>query len=72
MTTKFCPDSSNMREVNPDEWADHVSNFRVYQTESQYANYSIMHSSLSPNGGYAKPGYVIGEVHYSITGEKIL
>lgn len=67
---KFFPDYANMRQVTSDEWAAHVSDFRTYQTESQYGAYSIMYSRLSPNGGYAKPGYVVAEVHYAPNDEK--
>lgn len=59
------PDNSNMREVSQDEWATHLADFRTYQTESIYGSVSIMYSRLSPHGGYAKPGYVVAEVHYA-------
>ena len=58
-------DNKNMREVSRDEWATFLADFRTYQTESIFGAVSIMYSRLSPHGGYAKPGYVIGEVHYA-------
>ena len=67
---KFFADNSGMRVVTQDAWAEHVSEFMTYQTESVFGQYSIMYSKLSPRGGYAKPDYVIGEVHYSPDGNK--
>ena len=67
---KFFADNSGMRAVTQDEWAEHVSEFMTYQTEGVLGQNSIMYSKLSPRGGYAKPDYVIGEVHYAPDGSK--
>ena len=67
---KFFADNSGMRVVTQEEWAEHVSEFRTYQTESVLGQCSIVYSKLSPSGGYAKPNYVIGEVHYAPDGSK--
>lgn len=67
---KFFADYQGMQAVTEDEWANHVSKFMTYQTESVFGPYSILYSKLSPRGGYATPGCVIGEVHYAPDGSK--
>lgn len=51
-----------MKEVNREEWAEFVSNFRTYHTETISGQKSIMYSRLSES---EKRGQIIAEVHYS-------
>lgn len=60
-----------MTQTNADQWAEHLSGFRTYQTEEVFrGGYSVMYSKLSPAGGYTKPGYVVAEVHYLPDGQR--
>lgn len=70
-TLAATPDYAGMRAVTQDEWAEHLADFPVYQTESCFGAYSIMYSKLSQNHGSHKPGYVIAEVHYLPTDERV-
>jgi hypothetical protein len=57
--------NSYMAECTADEWSDYLSDLRTFQTEETFrSGYSVMYSRLSPHGGYAKPGTIVGEVHY--------
>lgn len=67
-----------MRTVTADQWADHVSSFRTYQTESVFSGgVSWLNSIVSdypPNKPYqqkAKPGALVGRVEYRPDGTKI-
>lgn len=70
MENKMFSGTPGMRQVTQDEWADFVSDYTTYQTESIFPNYSIMYSRLRGFTRSNAPGPVIAEVHYAITGEK--
>ena len=66
-----------MREVTAAQWADHVSGFRTYQTESVFrSGVSWMNSIVSdnpPNKSFqkpAKPGAIVGRVEYRPDGTR--
>lgn len=55
-------------EVTAEMWADKMSDFRTYQTESPDGNGgSYMFSKLA-QGDYV--GEIVGKVHYSVDGAK--
>jgi hypothetical protein len=56
-----------MRTVTADEWADYLSDLRVYQTEYNYGAHSVMYSRLAQG---ANVGMDVGEVHYCANGDK--
>lgn len=62
----------NMTPASADQWAEHLTNYRTYQTEETFrTGYSVMLSKLSPHADYVRPGYVVAEVHYLPNGEKL-
>jgi hypothetical protein len=63
-----------MKQVTQDQWADHVSNFRTYQTESIFRNgVSWMNSLISPDApkDQGPPRALVGRVEYRPDGSKV-
>jgi len=56
-----------MRSVTSDQWADYLSDLRVYQTEYKYGDHSVMYSRLAQGSNV---GMDVGEVHYCVNGDK--
>lgn len=56
-----------MKNVTAEEWADYLSNIRVYQTEYNYGEHSVMYSKLALGENV---GMVVGEVHYCENGDQ--
>ncbi len=56
-----------MKNVTAEEWADYLSNLRVYQTEYNYGRHSVMYSKLTQGENV---GMVVGEVHYCANGDR--
>jgi hypothetical protein len=57
-----------MKSVTQNEWAEYLSNLRVYQTEYIFGNHSVMYSKLAqgPNVGME-----VAEAHYCANSDQL-
>jgi len=56
-----------MKNCTAEQWADYLSDIRVYPVEYIYGAHSVMYSRLSDG---ANTGMDVGEVHYCANGDR--